>query len=120
MPRKRRDIPILRIQLMSTGKDYKPAPGLDDFTGLPIEPIVDTSPNKPLVDSWELQDAVNRQAREEKLALARALGIIPGKVVAEPVVVMVPPKVEGKRPYGKPIGGHATYVMLPPWRRDWS
>lgn len=118
MPRKRRDIPILRIQLMSTGKDYKPAPGLDDFTGLPIEPVVDNTPDKPLVDSWELQDLANRQAREEKLALARALGIIPGKVEPQPVVVMVAPKVPGKRALiGETL---ALYATLPPWRRNWQ
>lgn len=64
---------ILRIELMSTGHEYRPSVGVDDFTGLPIVRVQDTAPVRALPSAQELQDAANRTKRMQARTLLAML-----------------------------------------------
>lgn len=76
MPRKPSPGPtILRIELMSTGHEYRAAPGLDDFTGQPIEPAADTRPINPLQSADDIIAQSQRAKRKALQELGVSIGI---------------------------------------------
>lgn len=121
MPRKRQSIPILRIERLSTGRVYQANPGIDDFTGQPIEPAVDTTPLRPIPDPDIARDQAKRERRDNQLMMLQAIrpSIVPEhKRVALPTVASKPvaQHIPGKRAV---VIGNAMsiHLPLPPWRR---
>lgn len=66
---------IKRIELMSTGHEYRPSAGADDFTGQPIALAADTSPVRHLASGQELRDEANREKRRLQGAMLAGVGI---------------------------------------------
>ena len=112
MPRKRKPITILRIESMSTGREYRPVDAVDDW-GQPIVPIADQTQAKPLASADELKDAKRRQDRADKRLVFDAIGILPMR--SRPIEQTVAVDVPGKRAIS--IGSIALYVAKPSWRR---
>lgn len=117
MPRKRQSIPILRIELMSTGQEYRPATGVVDDWGQPIvQPKVD-GPINPLPSADEIIDKRRREKAANQRLLLQAVGILPMPEQTVPIAPkLVAKHIPGKRVIGV-MDGSALYVVMPAWRR---
>lgn len=107
---------ILRIESMSTGREYHGPLGADDFTGQPIKPR-DTQPIKPLASADELTDQHKRLIRDNQRAMLAA--VMP-QVMRQPIKPkgeprLVVPNIPGKRAIV--VGGFALLMDKPGWRR---
>lgn len=117
MPRKRQSIPILRIELMSTGREYTPATGVVDDWGQPIvQPKID-GPMKPLPSADEIIEARRREHAAAQRLLLQSVGMLPMPEQTVPIAPKLVPKyILGKRLIGV-LDGSALYVTMPAWRR---
>lgn len=114
MPRKRRVITIKRIECMSTGQEYRPSAGVDDFTGQPIEQTVAMGSVRALPSAQAILDGEKRRVIAVKRELLQRVGMLPKLEQT----VRIAPKVMGKRAIAVDTIG--LYMSLPRWRRDWG
>lgn len=83
MPRRVQPGPhIKRVELLTTGQEYRPVTAAVDDWGQPIVSKVDNSPLVHLPDAQELQDAANRAKRKAKQLLLQR--ITQPKLIAPP------------------------------------
>lgn len=117
MPRKRQSIPILRIELMSTGREYTPATGVVDDWGQPIvQPKID-GPMNPLPSADEIIEARRRKHAAAQRLLLQAVGMLPTPEQTVPIAPkMVAPAIRGKRA-GPKLGEYVMMIDKPAWRR---